>query len=242
MTLTLPDGKRLLVIIPALNEEASIAHVIGKVRAAVPQATVLVINDGSRDLTSDCARAAGAEVVDLPFNLGIGAAMQTGFIFAAEQGYDYTVQVDGDGQHDPSEIGEILLPLLEERADVVIGSRYIEDRGYITPVVRRLGIVILAWFISWLTGRKATDTTSGFRASNRRVIELCARVYPHDYPEPEALVLFRQVGLRVLEVPVTMNARYGGESSITPFRSAYYMVKVMLAIVIMLLRKPPQPA
>lgn len=240
MTRLLPPGKRLLVIIPAYNEEASLAKVIGDVWTAVPEAEIVVINDGSYDRTPQVARSAGAHVVNLPYNLGIGAAMQTGFMFADENGFDYAVQVDGDGQHDPREIAVILEPVMRGEADVVIGSRYIEDRGYVTPKARRMGIIILAHYISLLTRRKATDTTSGFRASNRRVIELCARYYPSDYPEPESLVLFRQMGFTVQERPVTMNARYGGISSITPLRSANYMVKVMLAILVLLLRKPPR--
>ena len=240
MLLPLPNGQRLLVIIPALNEEASLPRVIANVRAAAPQADVLVINDGSRDHTAQVAEQAGARVVSLPYNLGIGAAMQTGFLFAREQKYDYVIQVDGDGQHDPNEIGEILTPILAGEAEVVAGARYIEDRGYITPWPRRIGIVILATLISLLVRRRVTDPTSGFRASNRKAIEYCAEIYPSDYPEPESVVQFAQAGLRMQEVPVTMNARYGGQSSITPFRSFYYMVKVILAILIGRLRQTPK--
>jgi hypothetical protein len=240
VTLTLPDGQRVLVIIPALNEEASLARVIGNVRAAVPQADVVVINDGSRDNTAQVAELAGAFVVSLPYNLGIGAAMQTGFLFAGRGGYDYAIQVDGDGQHDPHEVGEILEPILAGEADVVAGARYIEDRGYITPWPRRVGIIILATLISLIVRRRVTDPTSGFRASNRKAIEHCAELYPSDYPEPESVVQFARAGVRMKEVPVTMNARYGGQSSITPFRSFYYMVKVVLAIFIDLLRQMPK--
>ena len=232
----LPSNKLLLVIIPALNEEASLARVITNIKAALPWADVLVINDGSLDGTARVAEAAGARVVTLPYNLGIGAAMQTGFIFARDHGYDFAVQVDGDGQHDPHEMDLILNPVLAGEADVAAGSRYIEDRGYITPWLRRVGIVVLAILISLLVRRRVTDPTSGFRASNRRAIEYCARHYPSDYPEPESVVEFARAGLRLREVPVTMNPRYGGQSSITPFRSFYYMVKVILAIFIDLLR------
>ena len=233
----LPAHKRLLVIIPALNEEASLARVIAGLKAAASWADVLVINDGSRDGTARVAEAAGARVVTLPYNLGIGAAMQTGFIFARDHGYDFVVQVDGDGQHEPREIDVILKPVLAGEADVVAGSRYIENRGYITPWQRRVGIVILASLISLAVLRRVTDPTSGFRASNRRAIEYCARTYPSDYPEPESVVQFARADLRIREVPVTMNPRYGGQSSITPFRSFYYMVKVVLAICIDLLRQ-----
>ena len=239
MPISLPQGQRLLIIIPAFNEEASLARVIGSVRAAAPPADILVVNDGSRDNTAPVAEAAGAYVVNLPYNLGIGAAVQTGFMFARNGGYDYAIQVDGDGQHDPNEMGEILEPVVAGRADVAAGARYIEDRGYITPWPRRLGILILAGLISLAVGRRVTDPTSGFRASNRRAIEHCAETYPPDYPEPESVVQFARAGLRMLEVPVTMNPRYGGQSSITPFRSFYYMVKVVLSILIGLMRRTP---
>ncbi len=240
MTISLSASRRLLVIIPALNEQASLGRVVTQVRAACPEADVVVINDGSGDDTARVGREAGAHVVTLPYNLGIGAAMQTGFIFARDNGYDYVVQVDGDGQHDPTEMNVILSPVVAGEADVVVGSRYIEDRGYITPWPRRVGIVILAALISLVVRRRITDPTSGFRASNRRAIEYCAAVYPSDYPEPESVVQFARAGLLMREVPVTMNPRYGGQSSITPLRSLYYMIKVVLAILIDLLRQTPK--
>ena len=228
------------MIIPALNEAASIAHVIELIHEHAPWADVAVINDGSSDRTGAIAEACDAIVLHLPHNVGIGAAVQTGMIFAARYGYEVAVQNDGDGQHDPREIPLLVGDLLESGADLVIGSRYIEDRGYITPRVRRLGIVILARVISWMTRQRFTDPTSGFRASNRRTIRLCARMYPHDYPEPEAVVLLHRAGLRLREIPVTMNPRYGGKSSITPLKSALYMIKVLLAILIDLLRAAPK--
>jgi glycosyltransferase involved in cell wall biosynthesis len=232
-----PLAVKILVIIPAYNEADSIGGVISRVRTSMPEADVVVIDDGSTDATAAIAREAGALVVSLPHNLGIGGAVQTGYVFATEMGYDIAVQVDGDGQHDPSEIAEIVAPVLADQADVVIGSRYIEDRGYITPFLRRMGIFVLASIVSLIIRQRFTDTTSGFRAVNRRVIEFCAREYPRDYPEPESVVLFRRAGFRVREIPVTMNPRYGGKSSITPMRSFYYMVKVLLAIFIGLLRR-----
>ena len=230
---------RILVIIPAYNEADSIGEVISQVRTSAPEADIVVVDDGSTDATATIAQEAGAFVVSLPNNLGIGGAMQTGYNFAAEMGYDIAVQVDGDGQHNPAEITEIVAPLLAGQADVVIGSRYIEDRGYITPFLRRMGIFVLASIVSLIIRQRVTDTTSGFRAVNRRGIEFCAREYPRDYPEPESVVLFRRAGFRVREIPVTMNPRYGGQSSITPMRSFYYMVKVLLAIFIGLLRRVP---
>lgn len=230
---------KTLVMIPALNEEDSIAHVIGQIQTHVPWADVVVINDGSTDQTAQIAEACGAAVLPMPYNVGIGSAVQTGYVYAARNGYEVTVQNDGDGQHNPAEIPLLIETLQASKADLMIGSRYLEDRGYITPWQRKIGIVILAKVVSWATRWRITDPTSGFRASNRRTIELCARVYPYDYPEPEAIVLLRKAGFQVREMPVTMNARYGGTSSITPLRSAYYMVKVILAILIDLIRQSP---
>jgi hypothetical protein len=237
-----PNAVRLLVIIPAYNEEDSLGSVLRAVHAAIPQADIVVIDDGSTDATPDIAAGYRVRVLSLPYNLGIGSAMQTGFIFARDHHYDVAVQVDGDGQHDPTEINDLMAVLAQGEADLVIGSRYIEDRGYITPWQRRIGIVILSAIISLIVRQKITDPTSGFRALNRRAIDFCATDYPFDYPEPEAVVLLRRAGLRVREIPVTMNPRYGGQSSITPLRSAYYMLKVILSILIGLLRQRPRAA
>lgn len=234
--------QRVLVIIPAYNEEESLGQVIREVQQAVPLADIVVIDDGSTDATPRIAQEHRAEVLSLPYNLGIGSAMQTGFMYARSRNYDYAVQVDGDGQHAPDEISDLLTIFESGAVDVVIGSRYIEDRGYITPWQRRIGIIILASIISLIVRRRITDPTSGFRALNRRSVDFCARDYPFDYPEPEAVVLFHRAGLKVQEIPVSMNPRYGGQSSITPMRSAYYMVKVILAILIGLLRQKPSAA
>lgn len=228
---------RTLIMIPALNEEDSLAHVIATIRRQVPFADIAVINDGSTDRTGAIAEQLGAIVLHMPYNVGIGSAVQTGFLYAHAHGYDVAIQNDGDGQHNPAEIPELIAALEATGADVVIGSRYIEDRGYITPRDRRIGILILAGLIRLITRQPTTDPTSGFRASNQRAIAFCARLYPYDYPEPEAVVLLRRAGLTVTEIPVTMNPRYGGQSSITPLKSIYYMIKVILAILIGLLRK-----
>ncbi len=225
-----------LVIIPALNEEDSITPVIAAVRQQLPWAAIAVLNDGSTDRTGELAEAAGAIVLHLPYNVGIGATVQTGFMFAAERGYEVVLRVDGDGQHDPRDLNRLIEALQAGGADIVIGTRFIEDRGYHTPMPRRLGILILARLISTITGHPVTDPTSGFAAFNRRAIRLFAVTYPHDYPEPEALVVAHRAGLRLREIPVTMQPRQGGRSSITRLRSAYYMVKVILAILIGLLR------
>lgn len=221
---------KCLVIIPAFNEEGSVGQVVENVRSHLPQSDILVINDGSKDCTSEKARACGAKVLDLPFNLGIGGAMQTGYKYAHMKGYDAAIQVDGDGQHDPKEIKKLLNALEEQNLDMVIGSRFIESSGYPVSRARRIGIVILSRVISMIVGYEVTDPTSGFRAVNRRVIQLFSSDYPQDYPEPEAIVFLHRHGLHIGEVPVGMTARCTGESSITWSRSIYYMVKVLLAI------------
>jgi glycosyltransferase involved in cell wall biosynthesis len=230
---------KILVIIPAFNEEGSVGKVVEEVKTQLPGMDALVVNDGSRDLTSEIAQSKGAIVLDLPFNLGIGGAMQAGYKYAYEKGYDIAIQVDGDGQHDPSEIPKLLHALEEEKADVAIGSRFIGDSEYKSSVMRRLGSLILSKAISMVVGQKLTDPTSGFRAANRRAIQLFSDNYPQDYPEPEAMVLLHQCGLTMKEIPVRINQRYSGESSITKIRSIYYMVKVLLAIFVDCFKKRP---
>lgn len=230
----------VLIIIPAYNEQKSLRHVLEAVRASMPQADIVVIDDGSQDKTGAIAESLGCAVLHLPYNIGIGAAEQTGFRYALRCGYNIVVRNDGDGQHNPAEIPLLLDGLHKTGADIVIGSRYLEDRGYITPWLRRLGITILSIFISLICRSRYTDPTSGFRAFNRRAIELCTKFYPQDYPEPESVVMFYRAGLSVRETPVTMNPRYGGQSSIRNLDSAYYMFKVLLAIFVDLLRKVPR--
>ncbi len=232
---------RTLVIVPALNESGSIQRVIRQIHQHVPSADVAVINDGSVDDTAALARAAGAIVLDMPYNVGIGAAVQTGFIYAAQHGYDVAVQTDGDGQHPPQEIPRLIDALQTTGADLVIGSRFLEDTGYQQTFARRVGGQILAQILTWATGQRITDPTSGFRASNRRTLELCARLYPHDYPEPEAVIILHRAGLKLCEISVRMAERTSGVSSITFLGSGYYMTKVILAILINLLRVPITP-
>ena len=227
---------RVLVILPAFNEEASVANVLQEVRAVLPEADRIVVNDCSLDRTSDVARRAGAMVLDLPVNLGIGGAMQTGYRFAAEKGYDFALQVDADGQHDPKEIPLLLNPVLEGKADIVIGSRYLSETGYRSPVMRRIGSWVFSLAISAIVGKRITDTTSGFRAANQRVIRFYAERYPQDYPEVEAVVMLHRAGLKFMEVPVQMQPRVGGDSSISSLKAVYYMIKVPLAIFIGLFR------
>ena len=231
--------KRILVIIPAYNEEGSVGKVIEEVKTHFPQAAVLVINDGSTDHTSEKADTCGATVLDLPFNLGIGGAMQSGYKYAYENGYDIAIQVDADGQHDPKEIQKLLRTLEGDKADVVIGSRFMRDSSYKGSIMRRIGIAIFSGVISTIVRQRITDPTSGFRASNRKAIQLFASDYPQDYPEPEVVILLHQCQLKMEEVSVGMSERYSGESSITKIRSIYYMVKVLLAIFVDCFKNPP---
>jgi glycosyltransferase involved in cell wall biosynthesis len=230
---------KILAIIPALNEQESIAQVIANIRAQTPSADIVVVNDGSSDETGQIAAQEGAFVLHMPYNVGIGASVQTGFMFADLQGYDIVIRNDGDGQHASEDIPAMMRALRENGADIVIGSRYIEDRGYNGSPMRRLGSLILARLISAIIGERVTDPTSGFFVCNRRAIKLCAQIYPHDYPEPESIVILHRAGLKLHEMPVTMQPRMGGQSSITPIRSGYYMVKVILAILVGLMRPAP---
>jgi glycosyltransferase involved in cell wall biosynthesis len=232
---------RRVAIVPAYNEEASIARVVGELLAYDPGLRVVVVDDGSTDRTAEVARASGAKVISLPFNLGIGGAVQTGFRYAWEQGFDVAVRADGDGQHDPAELDAILRPVLADEADVAVGSRFIGGDGYRSSRSRRTGIRLLAWIVSGLTRQRITDPTSGFQAANRLGIRLFAADYPHDYPEAEATVMVFKHRLRLQEVPVTMRARESGRSSITTIHSVYYMVKVVLAIFVALFRRKAVP-
>jgi hypothetical protein len=228
---------RCVAIVPAYNEEASVGRVVTELREVDPELDVVVVDDGSRDRTAAVAQAAGAAVVTLPFNLGIGGAMQTGFRYAAEHGYDVAIQVDGDGQHDPRELKKILEPVLAGEVDVAVGTRFAGGEGFQSTRTRRFGIRVFAWVVSRIVGQRVTDTTSGFRAVNRKGIRLFAAEYPPDYPEVEATVVLSRHHLRMLEVPVVMRIRETGSSSITALRSVYYMVKVLLALFIGLFRK-----
>jgi glycosyltransferase involved in cell wall biosynthesis len=233
------SGKALAVV-PAYNEEDMLGRVIAGVRDVQPDFDILVIDDGSTDRTRQIAEAAGVRVLRLPFNVGIGGAVQAGFTFALENDYDYMVQVDADGQHDPSEI-ETLIDAMQadQTTDVIVGSRFLKDLQYVGPISRRAGIHLFAWLLSRLVDQKITDPTSGFRLYNRRAIALFARDYPHDYPEVEAVLVLHFHRLRMREVAVRMYQRGGGSSSITSGKSVYYMIKVLLAIFVGLARARP---
>jgi glycosyltransferase involved in cell wall biosynthesis len=236
----LAELKRI-AIVPALNEEATVGRVIDEIRAFDPGFDIVVVDDGSIDRTAGIAADRGAHVLRLPFNLGIGGAVQTGYRFAFEHGYDIAVQVDGDGQHDPSELPAILAPVLAGEADLAVGSRFTGSGAYRSSFTRRVGIQIFARIVSGIVRQKVTDTTSGFRAVNRKGIALFAADYPHDYPEVEATVMCVKHKLRLTEVPVAMRERGGGASSITAARSIYYMTKVLLALFVGLFRRYAVP-
>jgi hypothetical protein len=230
-----------IAIVPAFNEEGAIGQVIDELRAFDAEFAVVVIDDASQDATADRARERGAHVVVLPFNLGIGGAVQTGFRYAAENGYELAARVDGDGQHDPAELAGLVRVVLAGDADICVGSRFAGADGYRSSATRRIGIRILARTVSLLTGQRVTDTTSGFQVLNRKAIELFADDYPHDYPEVEAALMLHKHRLRLAEVPVTMRERVAGRSSIRGLRTVYYMAKVMLAILIGALRRRTTP-
>ncbi len=237
----MPERRRLAVV-PARNEEAAVGRVVDELRAFDRSLDIVVIDDGSSDSTADRAAAAGAAVVRLPFNLGIGGAVQTGFMYALEHGYDTVIRLDGDGQHDPTQIPFLLAPLDRDEADVIVGSRFASGDGeYRPPFARRAGIRWFARLVSVLTGQKLTDTTSGFQAVNGRAIRLFAADYPHDYPEVEAAVMVVRHRLRILEVPARMRGRETGRSSITALRSLYYAIKVTLALLVGMFRRRVVP-
>lgn len=229
-----------LAVVPAYNESATIVDVIERLRKQAPRFDTLVVDDGSTDDTSALASDAGARVIKLPFNLGIGGAVQTGFVYALEHGYDFLAQVDGDGQHDSIELERLIHAMRDEGVDMVCGSRFLtDDHRYPAPISRRTGIHIFAFVLSRIVGMRVSDPTSGFRLYNRRAIELFARDYPHDYPEVEAVLMLHHHRLSMYEVPVRMYTRGGGISSIGTGKSAYYMVKVLLALFVGLARRRP---
>jgi len=234
---------RVIAVVPAYNEQGAIGAIVDEIRAFDASFDVVVIDDGSTDATATVAAEHGAAVVTLPFNLGIGGAVQTGFKYALEHGYELAVRLDGDGQHDPAELPKLLAPVERGEADIVTGSRFAGGAlAYRPPLARRIGITWFAKLVSLLTRQRVTDTTSGFQALNRKGIALFADDYPSDYPEVEATILVFKHRLRLAEVPVQMREREHGESSITFLRSVYYMFKVTLALLVAMVRKSTVPA
>ena len=219
-----------LIIIPAYNEEFNIVDTVRCANALSPDYDVIVINDASTDHTREKCEENDIPHLNLPVNLGIGGAVQTGYRFASRHGYDIAVQVDADGQHNPEFLKKMEQMLVEQGADMIIGSRFLENEGFQSSFMRRVGINFFSGLIRILTGQRITDPTSGLRMVGRRAIKLFSQDYPSDYPEPETDVQLVSRGYKVVEIPVVMNERQGGESSISPRKSVYYMIKVTLAI------------
>ena len=228
------SNMKSLVIIPAYNESENIKNTVQTLMEKAPQFDYVVVNDHSKD---DTLKILQENYINLPTNLGIGGAVQTGYQYAYENGYDMAVQVDGDGQHDPAYLSQLVETMQKEDADMVIGSRFINKEGFQSSFARRVGINYFSHLIKQLTGKTITDPTSGFRLANRRVIALFAQDYPRDYPEPESIVALLKRGLKVVEAPVVMKERQGGQSSIRLQNSIYYMIKVTIAILIENMRK-----
>ncbi len=231
---------KILIVIPCFNEQAAIAEVVRTIQHTARQerldADVLVVNDCSTDDSIRIIQSLNCLCLDLPVNLGIGGAMHAGYKYAFRHGYDIAVQMDGDGQHPAHELPKILTPLLQDRADVVIGSRFLTGEGFQSSLARRMGIRYFRWLNQLLIGQTIYDSTSGFRAFNRKTLAVVEQYYPDEYPEPEAIVQFGLYGLRMLEVPVVMQERQGGVSSINTSRAVYYMAKVSLGIFFIYLR------
>lgn len=224
---------KTLIIIPAYNEEEAIGDTLTRLLELKKHFTTLdicVINDGSQDKTAEIVRTFNVNLVNLPYNLGIGSAVQTGYKYAYENGYEIAIQFDADGQHNPEDLYKIIQPVAENECDMVLGSRFTEKTEYRGSVSRRIGIFYFTALLKLLTKQTFMDPTSGYRAKNRKVIEIFAHNYPKDYPEPEVLISLKKKGLRIKEISVNMQERQGGESSITPLKSIYYMIKVSLSI------------
>lgn len=223
---------KVLVIIPAYNEQENIENVVNNLQKNVEKMDYLIIDDFSNDRTVDLCTQRGYSYVSLPINLGIGGGIQTGYKYALKYGYDIAIQHDGDGQHDPAYIEKVIQPILDGKADITIGSRFLEKEGFQSSATRRMGIQFLSKLIQFCCGIKIKDVTSGFRAVNRKYIEFYARNYPSDYPEPEAIVSAKLNGARIQEIPVVIHERQSGTSSINLRKSIYYMIKVSIAIII----------
>jgi len=229
---------KIIVIIPAYNEGAKIAAVIDRVRQVSPDFDILVVNDGSKDDTAAAAAAAGATVVSHPFNMGYGVAIQTGYKYASAKGYDFLVQIDGDGQHDPAYIPTLLAPVIAGEIDFALGSRFLEVESYEPSVPRRVGMAIFRKLVSVIIGMRITDSTSGYQAFNRRVIRyFTTEVFPYDYPDADMIIILHRAGFTIREIPVRMYANVEGKSMHSGLKPLYYLFKMFLSIFVTLLRK-----
>jgi len=229
---------KTIVIIPAFNEGSRIAEVVSSVKRTVPDYDILVVNDGSNDSTAASAASAGATVLSHPFNMGYGVAIQTGYKYAYAMGYDFLAQMDGDGQHDPAYIQRLLEPVIAGKTDLAIGSRFLEAGSYKPSLARKIGMAFFRKTVSWITGTRITDSTSGYQAFNREVIRFfTTEVFPCDYPDADMLITLHRAGFRMLEVPVRMYSNAEGKSMHGGIKPFYYMFKMLLSIFVTLLRK-----
>ncbi len=229
-------NNNLAVIIPAYNEAERIASTIADIRK-FSNADIIVVNDGSTDDTVSEAKAAGAAVLDLPFNLGYGAALQTGLKYALKKGYEFTVQMDADGQHDPSSIQSLIKPVLDGEIDIAVGSRFLSGGAYKSSFIRRVGMLFFAFIASIFTGKRVTDPTSGFQALNRKVMEFyTSDAYPVDYPDADVIIMLHRRGIKFREIPVTMKGAVGKVSMHSGLKPFYYTFKMLLSILVTLLR------
>lgn len=234
--MTPSDERKLLILIPAFNEEGAIAGVIREVAEVLPGVPVLVVDDSSADGTVSCARKAGARVLEVPHHLGLGGCVQAGYRLAFELGYEYVIRVDGDGQHDPKDIPAILAALEREQCEMVIGSRFLAGKGPSFGALRSAGIVFFRAVLRPILGKPVSDPTSGFVGVNRTALGLFSRSFPLEYPEIEALVVLQRRRFRFVEVPCKMRPRAAGRSSITAVKSLYYIAHVLLGVFVNVLK------
>lgn len=233
--------KQIVVIIPAYNEEKTIAGLIRDIGSTVPDVDILVVNDGGHDRTTEIARNENATVINLPFNMGYGSALQTGYKYALKKGYHYAVQMDADGQHDPKDMPNLLSVIMEKEADVVIGSRFLDNSSYKVPVIRRIGIFIFSVIASTAIRQRITDPTSGYQALNRDAIDrfYATHYYPVDFPDADVIIMLNRIGLKIKEIPVTMHANSQNKSMHSGLNVVYYVFKMTLSIFLTFLRKFP---
>lgn len=231
---------RVAIIIPCYNEQENVLNLYQEIRntnySSQYSVEPIFINDCSKDNTQEILSSHDIKHIDLPVNLGIGGAVQTGYKYAFRNSYDIAVQMDGDGQHPPAELEKVLEPILKNEADVVVGSRYLTNEGFQSSSLRRIGINYFKWLNKKLVGVTVNDSTSGYRALNRKALELVSEYYPDEYPEPEAIILYSLNNLKIVEVPVTMRERQGGQSSIRTYKTVYYMFKVTLGTIFLYIR------
>ena len=232
------NGSKFLLIIPAYNEAENIPSLIEEIRGYFPTENILIVDDGSSDRTRDAARASNAKVITLPFNLGYGDALQTGYKYALRNGYDFVVQMDGDGQHDPAYISSLFDTVRKGDADIALGSRFLgESQVYKMGVLRRIGSIFFSIIASMITGQRITDPTSGFQAMNKKVFSFYASdIYPSDFPDADVIILSKFYGFRIKEISVRMRESKGKKSMHNGLKPIYYVFKMLLSIIVTVLR------